>query len=266
MEDDLKNIEKVFGKVTRADATFEVKASAKYYTDSTRVFIPFVPYRKLVPFMEEDVDTEDWTTRVKDSSKTSNEDNLERSLRKTKTLITDYMLCNEFSHFVTFTFDPKKSDRTNPVSQKKQMTDWLHNQRNRNGRFSYIIVPEFHADRKALHFHAVVNDYPGILLDSGKKQKGKTIYNLKGYTLGFTTAVEIDNYEKVIWYLQKYITKDMPQFFGQRRFWTSNGLRKPKIEDNPSDWYLREAPLRTVATEYGVLLIFPARKEESDES
>ena len=33
------------------------------------------------------------------------------SLRRTKTLITDIVLCNDFQYFCTFTFDPDKVDR-----------------------------------------------------------------------------------------------------------------------------------------------------------
>lgn len=37
------------------------------------------------------------------------ESNLERSIRQTKTTITDYVLSNNFEIFATFTFSPKKS-------------------------------------------------------------------------------------------------------------------------------------------------------------
>ncbi len=263
MEDDLEKLENVFGKVSRADAQYEVYASAKHYPSITTVFIPNTPYIKMIPFMEEhidDLDVEDWDDRVLHSTnKTSNEDNLDRSIRRTKTLISDYVLCNEFDLFATFTFSPKKTtDRTNPNTVKLQMANWLKNQRksSRNGKFPYLIVPELHKDGVSLHFHALFSKYTGTLIESGKNSKGRPVFYFKGYTLGFNSAVNIDNIEKISSYVKKYIIKDMPQFRGQHRFWSSYGLQKPRLEDNPSDWYLRETPQRVFENEYGRILTF----------
>jgi hypothetical protein len=267
MEDDLKRLEEIFGKISRAESTYEVRASAKHYPSLTKVFVPNTPYQKKIPFLDdaEDERAENWTNRATVTLKTSNEDNLDRSLRNTKTTVADYALCNEFNIFATFTFSPEKSDRLNPNAVKMQMANWLRNQRKRFGRFGYLIVPELHKDRRALHFHALMKDYSGILTFSGRNHKGRPIYHFKSYTLGFNSAVPIDNIQKVSSYLRKYITKDMPQFHNKHRFWTSNGLSRPRVEDNPADWYLRETPLQTYVTEYGVVLYFPPRKEKSDE-
>lgn len=261
MEDDLNNLQSVFGKVSKTEASYQVYASAKYYPHLTTVFVPNEPYTKMIPFMEEhpdDDDVEDWTGRVLSSnSKTSNEDNLSRSIRRTRTLISDYVLCNEFDLFATFTFSPEKTaDRFNPNIVKLQMANWLKNQRSRNGKFPYLIVPEHHKDGKALHFHALMRNYTGVLTETGNNSKGRTVYYFKGYTLGFNSAVKIDNVEKVSSYVKKYITKDMPQFRGQHRFWATTGLKRPRIEDNPSDWYLHQTPQREYQNEYGRILYF----------
>jgi hypothetical protein len=273
MENDLEKLENVFGKVSRADAQYEVYASAKHYPHMTTVFIPNTPYTKMIPFMEEhidDLDVEDWDGRVISSSnKTSNEDNLERSIRRTKTLISDYVLCNEFDLFATFTFSPEKTtDRFNPNLVKLQMANWLKNQRKatRNGKFPYLIVPEFHADRRALHFHALFKNYTGVLTETDKTSKGRPVFYFKGYTLGYNSAVPIDNIEKVSSYVKKYITKDMPQFHGQHRFWVTKGLKKPRLEDNPSDWYLRETPQRVFPNEYGRIVTFLNSQVPASES
>jgi hypothetical protein len=188
MEDDLEQLEKVFGKVSRVDAQYEVRASAKIYPKLIKLFIPKVPYTKRLPYMEPTIDeldnlVEDWTTRVL-TSEQQQEDNEARSIRRTKTLISDYTLCNEFDLFATFTFSPEKSDRFNPDAVKLQMANWLRNQRNRTGKFPYLIVPEFHKDGKALHFHAPFKDYKGELEDAGRTHKGRQLYHFKSYTLG----------------------------------------------------------------------------------
>lgn len=259
MEDELDKLQAIFGKVQEVETYFDVVASSKEYIPYIKVFIPDTPYQKKIPFLEEhkddDIDVEDWTSNIVSEFI---EDNLERSLRKTKTLISDYLLCNEFDLFATFTFSPKKtSDRFNPEVVKLQMANWLKNQRKRNGKFTYLIVPEFHKDGKALHFHALLNGYAGVLEDAGMTSKGRQLYNFKGYTLGWNSAVKIDNIEAVSSYVKKYITKDMPQFRGKRRFWATLGLNKPKVVDNPPNkWYLHATPFREFENEYGTTLFF----------
>jgi hypothetical protein len=270
MDDELNRLEPIFGKVTRADSQYRVNLSAKIYPQFIKVFKPNQPYLKKIPFMEDHIDdgdnqdVEDWPTRIIDG-KTSNEDNLERALRKTKTSISDLILCNEFDLFATFTVSPKKSDRLNPVAVKIQMANWLRNQRKQYGKFHYLIVPEFHKDHKALHFHALFRKYNGKLVDSGKTSKGRPVLYFGGYTLGFNSAVRIDNIEKVSGYVKKYITKDMPQFRSQHRFWTSTGLKRPIVIDNPDPKLMQGEPLRTFENEYGVTYYFPIVREGSDE-
>lgn len=273
MDDDthnLEQLEKVFGKVERTDAFYMVTASAKIFPDRIRYFVPLVPYEKKIPFMEQRIDdldgkVEDWTTRVYQDSRYA-EDNLARSIRRTKTLLSDYVMCNEFEHFVTFTFDSKKTkDRYNPDLLKIQMSDWLRNQRKRNGKFKYLIVPEFHKDRKAIHFHALFKDYQGELIDSGKKINGRKAYNLKGYKLGFSTLIKIDNSPKVANYIKKYITKDMPQFHNRHRFWASKGLATPPVIDNPCSITELGPPLSSITVkDYGYIFTF-ARFEGDEE-
>lgn len=271
---DLDLIQKVFGKVSFADSQYLVHVSAKHYKNITKVFIPNVPYLKKIPFIEpETTDTEDWVSRVKDHSlikdpnKTSNESNFERSLRRTKTTISDIVLSNEFDLFPTFTIDPKKSkDRQNPDIVKRQISDWIKNQQKRNGKFEYLIVPELHKDGKALHFHGLFKGYKGVLKDSGKKVGGRTVYNFKSYTLGHNYAIEIYNLEGAASYIKKYITKDMPRFKNKNRFWASKGLDRPKEEDNPKDWYKRLEPLSVYENDYGIFLTFERSKVESEEA
>jgi hypothetical protein len=263
MEDDLVKLEAVFGKVTPVEAQYEVYASAKIYPHAIRVFIPSVPYKKKLPFFEEHVDeydnvVEDWPTQVNLSNEVK-EDNIERSLRRTRTLIADYVLCNEFELFATFTFDPKKSDRLNPDAVKLQMANWLRNQRKRTGRFQYLIVPEFHKDGQALHFHALFMGYGGELVNAGRSHNGRQVYHFKSYTLGFNSAVKIDDVAKVSSYVRKYITKDMPQFRDKRRFWTSLNLERPRIIDNPDNLADFGTPVWISENEYGWTLYFERR-------
>lgn len=160
------------------------------------------------------------------------ETSLERSIRRSKTLISDLVLCNKFDLFATFTF---AKDRQDLRKCKDRMSKWLDNQRVTNKSLKYLIVPEFHKDGKSIHFHALIQKFDeSKLIYSGVIQRGRQVYNIKNYKNGFTTAVKIDNIEKVSSYVKKYITKDMPHIPNKKRFWVSKNLTRPQIKYNYS--------------------------------
>jgi len=177
---------------------------------------------------------------------TDKEQNLLNSLRRSKTAIADLVLSNEFDLFVTFTFAKNREDIN---SVKKRMSKWLKNQKEIHGKFSYLIVPEFHKDRKAIHFHGLLKDYRGVLKNSGITQNGRDVYNITSYRLGFSTAVKIDDHAKVSSYIRKYITKDMPQFEGKKRYWSSKDLARPLVVPNQAESYVSN-PYLDFTTEY----------------
>jgi hypothetical protein len=152
----------------------------------------------------------------------------QRSIIRTKTTISDLVICNQFEYFCTFTFDKEKIDRYDMQKCRYAMQTWLHNSKNRHSPgLKYLVVPEKHKDG-ALHFHALISGYDGRYKTSGRKQNGRDIFNLTGWRFGYSTAVKIDNFEAVGHYMKKYITKDMPMIYGKRRYFSSNNLERPK--------------------------------------
>lgn len=130
-----------------------------------------------------------------------------------------------------------------------------------------MIVPEFHLDGKAIHFHALLKNYPGEIVrainpKTGKKlvKKGRKVYSIPSYNLGLEEVYKIEDtpesHAKVGNYVRKYITKDMPLFKGKHRYWSSNDLSLPTIEDNPDDWIVTETPDNGHVSEYGIFLEF----------
>lgn len=154
------------------------------------------------------------------------------SLMRTKTRITDYTLANEFDLFTTFTFDPEKVDSLNFEYAKSKMTNWLHVQKRKSPDLKYLIVAEQHKSGR-LHFHALLKNFSGDLVLSYQSngqpriKNGRYIYNIGNYKWGYSTAVKIDNIEKVSSYIQKYITKDMLKITNKKRYWSSKNLIKP---------------------------------------
>jgi hypothetical protein len=153
------------------------------------------------------------------------------SIKRSRTKLQDLCLSNDFDLFA--------SDRQSISLCKSKMRDWLKSQQKRYGSFDYIIVPEFHKDGKSLHFHALFKSYKGRLTQAINhkthkplKQNGRSVYNIKSYKSGYSTAVKIDNMQKVSSYIRKYITKDMPRLSNKKRYWCSTKLQRPQVIQN----------------------------------
>lgn len=154
------------------------------------------------------------------------------SIIRTKTMLSDLCICNNFDLFCTFTFDPKRFNSKSIAFCKSYMNHWTHNAKARHSKFlQYLIVPEKHKSG-AIHFHALIKNYEGRLKDSGHKQGGRTIYNIPHWHFGFSTAVKIDNQEAVSRYIRKYISKDMILLPGAKRYFCSQGLVRPTKRQN----------------------------------
>jgi len=248
-------------QATHKLAPYSVWAKQTDYSKFIRIFKPLHPYSK-------NTHRENKSSTKQTSSKPPSETDIERSLRRTRKAIKDYALCNEFDIFATFTF---KGDRQNVAGCKSQFSNWLKNIQKRSGKIEYIAVPEFHKDGVSIHFHVLIKGYRGkirrtINPHTGKPlvKKGRKIYELPSYRSGHNTIEMIDEKKetstKVAFYIQKYITKDMPRLFGKNRYWASRGLNKPQLTDNPEEWYLHVKPDREYPNDYGQILEFDVGK------
>lgn len=241
-----------------------VDAQATYYPDMVQIYVP----KQSILRNPTGLRNSSGQTLEEEAKEFAKENTQERSIRRSKKRIGDYILCNSFNLFITLTI---KDDRQDSERSKQKVLNWLKNQRNRNGKFRYLVVPEFHKDGESLHFHALVGDFSGeiehaINPKTGRplKQRGKNVYQVKGYTLGFTNVKlingQLSDRSKLSAYLKKYISKDMPVFKGRQRYWVSKGLELPLIEDNPDEWYLSIEPDWIRETENGTLMRFDLNK------
>lgn len=259
---------KVLGSFTTAQAAESVFAKAEYYPDKIVVYLPNTPYTKVDDILER---------RMRNASfgeedQFIKETNLERSIRKTKKSIRDYVLCNHFDMFATFTF---AEDRQNVDRCKQKITDWIKNQKKRKGKFSFLIVPELHKDGESLHFHGLLKGYKGQIEPAYHPRTGKPLikngrqaYIIPNYTLGFTDLKLIDtdikSREKIGHYIAKYITKDMPVFSGKNRYRASHDLKKPFVSENISDWHTKLAPKKSYENDFGRFLEFSYPDKEHE--
>lgn len=182
-------------------------------------------------------------------------DYVQKSLNRTKTKISDYVLANNFSHFATFTFDPKNpkvgsdENRHNLALMSSLLQKWLNNEQKShlakfNKKFKYLIVPERHKNG-AWHFHALLEDYQNPTADFySSKNPYITVSELKNakryknrkyltrYNLGRSEIAPIRDQTKMASYIKKYITKELIIEPNAKRYWASRNLKTPEIIEN----------------------------------
>lgn len=135
------------------------------------------------------------------------------SVRRAMQKVYDISRLSQFTHFITWTLDKNHIDRYNASEVSKKLKKFLDNMVQRK-KLRYLIIPEFHKDG-AIHMHGLIAG-DMIYVNSGKKTKsGQRIYNMPQWTLGYSTAIELDgNVEAVSRYITKYISKDFRKIFG----------------------------------------------------
>lgn len=229
-----------FFAATPASITTKVFAKATIHKTHVEVYQPKVPFDK----MEEGWESSKPLNRTHKSS-SSDESNLERSLRRTRKTVKDLCLNNDFNQWVTLTNSTERNDDTLTL---QKLRVWLKAQKKKYGHFHYVLVPERHKDG-ALHFHGLFGGYsgptkPAINNKVGSryygtelKKNGRTGSNLVDYDLGYSYVENIDSLTKISNYITKYITKDIAQLGkSKKRYWASKGLDKPAVEYNPQ-WF-----------------------------
>jgi Geminivirus Rep catalytic domain. len=152
------------------------------------------------------------------------------SVKRAKERIFDVAMCNQFDYFVTWTLDADKINRYDAKQISTKLKKFLNNKVTRNNA-RYLVIPEHHKDG-AIHMHGLLSgDFE--MVDSGKKTKdGKIIYNMPQWSLGFSTAIQLDEQkERVSRYITKYVTKDFKKIFGSFYYAGGHGLvRHPKTQ------------------------------------
>lgn len=207
-------------------------------------------------------DKKDDEANEKDADLPSDEeirsDNVMRAVRRAKQNLRDLALCNDMKYFVTLTLDQAVIDRYDMTAITRKLNSWCSNQVQRCG-LAYILVPERHKDG-AIHFHGFINGALEVV-DSGtvsvpwskkprkprsKAQRsewlskgGHVVYNLPGWPLGFTTAIELyGDPIAAVNYCCKYVGKqqsktenstDLPEKIGGRWFYHGGCKKRPDV-------------------------------------
>lgn len=176
---------------------------------------------------------------VDDSPRESNPDDVRRAVNRSKVRCFDYIMCNpDLDTFATLTCDAERVDRTDYAAIYKYTRAWLSNRVQRR-ELKYILCPEYHHDGEAIHYHMIGNrdaiDLIEALTPSGnvRRRKGKPVYNIRDWDLGFSTAQVIpagDSREAVAKYIFKYMGKQIGARIGGRYFLHGGDLASPVEE------------------------------------
>lgn len=248
--------EDIFKPLTSSQALFNTRF--KYFGDCVKVtcfskpvFNPYQcePRKRKIRF--------GYSQDVTNESRTD-------SIKRAKDKVFEICFANDFQYFVTLTLDESKISRTDKDEIICALNKWLKN-RVRSSGLKYILVPEYHADGKAVHFHGLMSGNLKMK-DSGtvcvrgyeKPMKietaqrlgldSRTIYNLEQWQYGFSTAITLDaEKERTALYITKYITKENGKITG--RFYYSGGyglLRQVPTEYRNYPYSEFEAPETTV--------------------
>ena len=153
--------------------------------------------------------------------------NLDRAMRRARAQVRDIALSNPFRWFVTLTLDQARVDRHDMAAITRKLNAWLDNQVRRHG-LAYVLVPERHKDG-AVHFHGFFNDAVRAVPSGHADKGGHPIFNLPGWTLGFTTAIQLyGDYHAAVGYVCKYIGKQGEKP-GGRWYYSGGQLARPEV-------------------------------------
>lgn len=223
----------------------EVHSYAKIYPN----FVKIIKYRRSI-VVDNFITHSDGFAGYANEEQSHERDWLQKSINRTKTKIADYVLCNNFSHFATFTFSPEKvKNRHDFAEMSALLIKWLNteqknHERKHNSKFKYLIVPERHKNG-AWHFHALLENYQNACGDFySSKNPFITVKEIKTakryanrkyltrYNLGRSEIAPIRDKTKMANYIKKYITKELITEPNAKRFWSSRNLAKPEIIEN----------------------------------
>ena len=169
-----------------------------------------------------------------------------QSISRAKSRIFELAICNEFTHFCTFTLDKMKRDRDDLAAFRKAFAQMVRNlNRARDEKIKYLVIPEPH-EKGGWHMHGLLKGLTAADLTEFKLsdriperikrtiRAGEKVYNWERYarSFGYFTATEIKNSAACSRYVTKYITKDMSKTVrgsGEHLYFASQGLNGRQV-------------------------------------
>lgn len=177
---------------------------------------------------------------------TVNDKKLDCNIRRAKSKIQEYVMCNEWDMFITLTLDKTKYDRYNLKKFHKDLTQFIRiRNREAHNDIKYLFIPEEHKDG-AWHIHGFIRgldlselrlftlDEKLPLYIREKLSNGQEVYQWVKYyeKFGFCDLEPIRDKSRASSYVRKYITKELAQCVketGAHMYYCSRGLKVAEI-------------------------------------
>lgn len=169
------------------------------------------------------------------------------NLVRARSRVQELALCNDWQWFVTLTLDAGRYDRYNLDGYRRDLAQWLRNQRRLTGcEVRYLLIPEQHKDG-AWHMHGLLGGLPAERLRAfgpdehipysilKELKKGVQVYDWPAYArkFGWVTATAVRDKDRVASYITKYVTKAMTAETevrsGAHLYYSSRGLRESEV-------------------------------------
>lgn len=176
------------------------------------------------------------------------DERLSQSYSRSRSMVLQLALCNEWDYFATLTLDPAKFDVFDLDSVIKVITQWFRDYRKVSGRLHYVLVPERHKSG-AWHFHGFFSGilesdlspfvrgiHPRKLVDGG-------YFNFVRFSnrFGYCSFSRVRNAVGAAFYVAKYVTKEMANDdYYTHLYFCSRGLKRARAV---SDIYQYSPPL-----------------------
>lgn len=132
-----------------------------------------------------------------------NSEESERTSRsRSRRIIRELALCNNFEYFATLTVNSKNADRFSLTECQNLLKKKLKALKRKNSNFAYLFITEKHKDG-AFHFHGLIKGVDDFYINKNGYLSHKLFDEI-----GFNSFSKIKDYTKTCNYILKYITKE----------------------------------------------------------
>lgn len=176
----------------------------------------------------------------------ANEEKLYSSLARSRSMVYQLAVCNDWDYFCTMTIDGEKHNRSDLKAFRRKLSKWFNNYNSRRETaIKFLLVPELHRDKTNFHIHGLLYGLPDEHLTAFTLQDklprkmlklikaGRQLYNWQPYaaSFGWVSVERIQKPEAIAKYISKYINKGIGKKIelNDHVYYCSQGLQRAEV-------------------------------------